>query len=139
MAYISQDDKKALAPQIKAVLKKYDMKGSIGINHYSSLVVNLAGGALGLIGDAQKHNDDHAAWRGQESHQIGDNYQVNTCYADEHAVDPTVATFFKELIAAMKGMSWYNNTDAQIDYFDIAYYLNVNVGKWNKPYVHYVV
>ena len=62
MAYISQDDKKALAPQIKAVLKKYGMKGSIGINHYSSLVVNLAGGALDLIGDAQKHNDDPVSY-----------------------------------------------------------------------------
>jgi hypothetical protein len=35
----------------------------------------------------------------------------------------------------MKGTIWYNNTNAQIDYFDTAYYIDINVGKWNKPYV----
>jgi len=32
MAYVSQNDKKALAPAIKDVLKKYKMKASISIN-----------------------------------------------------------------------------------------------------------
>ena len=41
MAYISQKEKKELAPNIKKVLKKYGMKGTIAIDHYSSLVVNL--------------------------------------------------------------------------------------------------
>ena len=35
----------------------------------------------------------------------------------------------------MKGTGWYNNTDIMTDYFDIAYYLDVNVGKWDKGYV----
>ena len=34
MAYISQDDKAKLAPGIKAVLKKYSMKGTIGIQSW---------------------------------------------------------------------------------------------------------
>ena len=34
----------------------------------------------------------------------------------------------------MKGTKWYNNTDAQIDYFDIAYYVYVNIGQWDKEY-----
>ena len=32
MAYVSQSLKKQLAPAIKAVLKKYKMKGSIAVN-----------------------------------------------------------------------------------------------------------
>ena len=23
----------------------------------------------------------------------------------------------------------------RVDYFDIAYYMDINIGKWNKPYV----
>lgn len=46
MAYISQDDKKKLAPAIKEVLKKYGLKGSISIRHYSSLVVTIASGPI---------------------------------------------------------------------------------------------
>ena len=41
MAYISQDTKKELAPAIKAVLKKYNMKGTIGIDHHTSLRVRV--------------------------------------------------------------------------------------------------
>ena len=33
MAYVSQEKKKQLAPAIKAVLKKYGMKGSIAVRH----------------------------------------------------------------------------------------------------------
>jgi len=39
------------------------------------------------------------------------------------------------LIKAMKGTDWFDESDSQTDYFHIAYYLNVNVGKWNKPYI----
>ena len=35
----------------------------------------------------------------------------------------------------MKGTTWYNNSDSMSDYFDIAYYLDVNIGKWDKGYV----
>ncbi len=38
------------------------------------------------------------------------------------------------IIPAMKGADWYDKSDAQIDYFDTAYYYDVNVGSWNKPY-----
>ena len=135
MAYISQEKKKELAPAIKAVLKKYGVKGTIGINHHSSLVVNIKEGVLDFIGDAQQHNDKVAAQRGQKSYPVGDHLQVNTFYADEWAVDETISKFYEELIGAMKGTTWYNKSDAMSDYFDIAYYLDVNVGKWDKGYV----
>jgi len=135
MAYISQEKKKELAPAIKAVLKKYGMKGTIGINHHSSLVVNLKEGVLDLLGDAQKHNDKVAEQRGQQSYPVGDYLQVNTYYADEWAIDEKISNFYEELIGAMKGTGWYNKSDAMSDYFDIAYYLDVNVGKWDKGYV----
>jgi hypothetical protein len=34
----------------------------------------------------------------------------------------------------MKSAGWYDNSDAQIDYFDTAYYYDVNIGNWKKPY-----
>ena len=42
--------------------------------------------------------------------------------------------FLNELLAAMKGTKWYDNSDAMTDYFDTAYYMDINLGKWNKPY-----
>ena len=29
---------------------------------------------------------------------------------------------------------WYDRVHAQVDYFDTAYYVDVNIGQWKKPY-----
>ena len=119
MAYISQQDKKDLAPAIKAVLKNYGMKGTIAINHYSSLVVNIQSGVLDFT--------DHF------SH--GDGYiQVNTYHIDSW-YSGTIKRFLQDLVKAMKGNKWYDKSDAMVEYFDTAYYIDINIGKWNKPYV----
>ena len=136
MAYISQEEKKELAPGIKAVLKKYGVKGTIAVRDYSSLVVNIKSGVLDLLGDAQKSNDEYAERSGQRTCTIDNYLQVNPYYADESAKDPKIGSFYGELLAAMKGTKWYNNSDAQIDYFDIAYYVDINVGKWDTGYVY---
>ena len=46
MAYMSQQKKAALAPAIKAVLKEFNMKGSIAVNNHSTLVVNIKSGDI---------------------------------------------------------------------------------------------
>jgi hypothetical protein len=112
MAYMNQEMKKKLAPGIKAVLKKYDMKGTIAVRDYMVLVVNIKQGKLDF--DA--------------------NENVNIYWLDQH-FEGEKREFLKELLAAMKGNEWYDNSDAMTDYFDTAYYMDINVGNWNKPYV----
>jgi hypothetical protein len=34
----------------------------------------------------------------------------------------------------MYGKDYYDRSDAMTDYFDTAYYTNINLGKWDKPY-----
>ena len=116
MAYVSQDDKAKLAPQIKKVLNKYGMKGSISIRHHSTLVVTLQSGAI------------------QFDHSHGDGYtQVNVYHIDSH-YEGHAKSFLLELLAAMKGPNYFNNDDAMTDYFHRSHYTDINIGKWNKPY-----
>lgn len=114
MAYISQKDKKELAPGIKAVLKKYGMKGSIAIKHHSSLVVNLQSGPIDFDMDGYT--------------------SVNVYHIDRHYTG-IAKDFLNELVKAMKGTKWFDKSDIMTDYFHTAYYIDINVGKWNKPYV----
>jgi hypothetical protein len=132
MAYVSQEMKKSLAPAIKSVLKKYGYKGSIAVDNHSSLVVNIKEGVADFIGMANAKNKEIAERRNGRYYPSEGYIQVNTYYPEHYG---EAQEFLEELIAAMKGTGWYNNTDAQIDYFDIAYYLDINVGKWDKPYV----
>jgi len=137
MAYMNQELKKQRAPQIKKVLKKYGLKGTIGVRNYSTLYVTIKEGALDFIGAAQKINNDYAEARGIKP-VIMDNYDtIHYPHAENYRKhDATIADFINELAAAMKGVGFYNNDDAMTDYFDRAFYIDINIGNWQKPYVY---
>jgi len=118
MAYMNQERKRQLAPAIKSVLQKYGVKGSIAVRDHMTLVVNLKSGKI----DFQKDHVD-----GQLHHQ------VNRYWFECH-YEGAARSFLKELLAAMRGDIWYDNSDAMIDYFDTAYYMDINIGQWNKEY-----
>ena len=134
MAYMNQETKKELAPGIKAVLKKYGMKGTIGVRHHSTLVVNIKSGKL----DIMQNHYDKVTERGTVN-QYGDNIRkleyldVNQ-YWIEDGYTGIVKDFIIELYDAMKGDKWFDKSDIQSDYFHTAYYMDVNIGSWNKPY-----
>ena len=116
MAYVSQKDKAQLAPQIKKVLNKYGMKGSISIRHHSTLVVTIQSGSIKF------------------DHSHGDGYtQVNVYHIESH-YKGKAQKFLTELLAAMKGPDWFDKSDTMTDYFHVKHYCDINIGRWNKPY-----
>lgn len=138
MAYFSQEDKAKVAPAIKAVLKKYGVKGSIGVRHHSSLVVNIKAGPLDFCGASKRIREAQAIRRGDrlDLSEIT-HIQVNRYHVEEwhrEAGEHKIADFFKELNEATLGAGWYDRSDSMTDYFDTAYYIDINVGQWNKPY-----
>lgn len=144
MAYMSQEMKKSLAPRIKSVLKKYGVKGTIGVDNYSTLRVRITKGQLDFVKDVNDYNEEYCRRRGLplDQYRTNDGYiQVNEYYAAEHATTPELKSFYEELIDAMNGYyegsenSNYNNSDIMTDYFDVGWYISIRIGNWNKPYV----
>lgn len=123
MAYVSQEMKKELAPQIKAVLKKYGMKGSLAVRHHSSLVCNIKSGKLDILGalGASEYERDYV--------------QVNPYWIEENYDNPQVVAFLTELKAAMEGPNFFDHSDPMTDYFHRSHYIDINVGQFDKPYV----
>ena len=119
MAYVSQADKKRLAPAIKAVLKKYDMKGTIAVRNHRTLVVKLRSGRI-----------DFAPYMHEHDQYI----DVNVYWIDTH-YNGVARDFLNELLDAMKGDEYFNDDDAMTDYFHRSHYTDIEVGAWNKPYV----
>ena len=119
MAYVSQADKKRLAPGIKAVLAKYDMKGTIAVRNHRTLVVKLRSGRI-----------DFAPYM----HARDTHIDVNVYWIDSH-YSGVSRDFLNELLAAMKGDQYFNDDDAMTDYFSRSHYTDIEVGAWNKPYV----
>ena len=118
MAYVSQADKKRLAPAIKAVLKKYDMKGSIAVRNHRTLVVKLRSGRIDFA-PYMRDNDQYI--------------DVNVYWIDTH-YNGVARDFLNELLDAMKGSEYFNDDDAMTDYFSRSHYTDIEVGAWNKPY-----
>ena len=119
MAYVSQEMKRELAPAIKAILKKYGIKGSLAVRHHSTLVLNIKSGKIDFAKDSTSDNYK---------------YQVNTYWTDSHYTGKA-KKFFAEVIAAMKGPKFFDHSDAMTDYFHCSHYIDINLGNWNKPYI----
>ena len=137
MAYVSQDRKQSLAPAIKAVLKKYGVKGTLGVRHHSTLVLNIKSGPIDFIENFIKTDADSNIGRKMSQDQIdylrkNQSMDVNPYWYKEHFSGKAKA-FLSELLPLMN-VGNHDNSDAQTDYFDVGWYVDVNIGKWNKPY-----
>ncbi len=138
MAYVSQDRKKALAPAIKAVLKKYGVKGTLAVRNHSTLVLNIKSGSIDFIENFIQTDIDGPSGRKMSQDQIdyirkNRALDVNPYWYKEHFSGKAKA-FLSELLPAMNKGN-HDNSDVQTDYFDVGWYVDVNIGNWNKPYI----
>ena len=133
MAYMSQEKKASLAPGIKAVLKKYGMKGTIGVRNHSTLVCNVSEGPLDVIGNmyeiAMTRPESFYAHYGAPKPL---NIEVNPYWISENYSGKVLA-FVQELKDAMD-VGNHDRSDIQSDYFDVGWYVCISIGKWDKPY-----
>ena len=136
--YMSQERKQSLTPAIKAVLKKYGVKASIAVRNHSTLVVNIKSGSIDFIENFIQTDASVLHGRKMAQEQIdyirkNKSLDVNPYWYKEHFSGKAKA-FLMELLPAMNAGN-HNNSDIQSDYFDVGWYVDVNIGKWNKPYI----
>lgn len=124
MAYMNQEKKAKLAPAIKAICKKHGIKASLAVHNYSTLVLNIKAGKIDFLGNYARDF--------KEANPQRTNIQVNTYWYRDHFSGEALA-FLSELIPAMNQGN-HDRSDIQTDYFDVGWYIDVNVGRWDKPY-----
>jgi hypothetical protein len=122
MAYYSQERKQEAAPKVKAILKKYGIKGSLAVNNHSTVVLNIKSGNLDFI-----KNFNEAGGVSIK------NISVNPYHFQTHFTGECLK-FLAEVFAALSEGN-HNNSDIQTDYFDVGWYIDVNIGQWDKPYI----
>jgi len=133
MAYVSQELKSKLSPAIKVVCKKYGIKASIAVRHHSTLCLNVKSGAIDFIGNSNRvcGADFYQVARGFKPNTTGYD-QVNPYHFQNH-YDGDAKAFLTEVLAVMNDGNW-DKSDIQSDYFNVGWYVDVNIGSWNKPY-----
>jgi hypothetical protein len=135
MAYMNQTKKQTIAAKVKPILAKYGMKGSLSVRNHSTIVLKLTSGPIDFIGDLTTQRQFGYVSYELNKDEMRKRYElsINPYWYHEHYTGAALA-FLSEIIPAMKGADWYDRSDIQTDYFDTAYYYDVNVGSWNKPY-----
>ena len=121
MAYMNQEKKKRLATKIKEILKRHGVKGTLSVSIYSTLNLNITEGPIEFT---------FTNSRGEVIRNSVNEYWYHESYAD----NPKALAFLSEVIPAMNEGN-HDNSDIMTDYFDVGWYVSVNLGRWDKPYV----
>ena len=135
MAYMNQERKAKITKMLKPILAKYKVKGSLSVRNHSTIVLTLKSGVIDFIGNSNRvcGNDFYQVQRGFKPTTSGYD-QVNPYWFQDH-YDGDAKAFLTEAFKALKSADWYDESNAMIDYLNIAYYVDINIGKWNSPYV----
>ena len=123
MAYIGAQDVKAIRDELKATFPKFKFgvrKGYSG----SSVDVTIKQGPVDFADVFKAERSAYA--------QINE-YHLHF-YGKHEAFFEQVINIIKTAPANAGGRAWFDKSDAQTDYFSIAYYIHLNVGDWNAPY-----
>ena len=139
MAHVSQEMKKQLAPKIKEICKRYRIRATLSVHNHSSLELNVKSGDIDFINnyiDASNHKgyghkiDTEQAEYLRRTQRIN----VNTYRFHEHFAGQALK-FLQEVIPALKGPDYFDESDSQTDYFHCSHYIGVNIGGFEKPYI----
>ena len=133
MAYISAEDVNHIRVALKKEFPQY--KFSVTRDHHLGVNINFMKGPRfaeckyfdRYSGEMKKDNlDGH--------HQIN-HFHLESFYGKENAeILGKVSEIAHTAPGLAGGKKYYNNNDIQSDYFDVAYYVSISVGKWNKEY-----
>lgn len=135
MAYMNQERKAKIAANLKPILKKYGVKGSLRVRNHMAIVLTLKSGKIDFISNSNRvcGNDFYQVSRGFKPN-TGGYCDVNQFHFQNH-YDGDAKEFLTEAFAALKSADYYDRSDAMTDYFDTAYYMDINIGTWQKPYM----
>jgi hypothetical protein len=132
MAYMNQEKKKKIAKLLKDNLKGRDIKYSLAVDHHSSIVLNIRSGGVDFIGNYNKTKSESSSYTAKHEQPVSDYLSVNNYYVNEYFTGE--AKEILEIANECLNLNNYNNSDAMTDYFDVGHYVDINIGKWNKPY-----
>ncbi len=132
MAYMSQAKKKELAPAIKALCKEFNVKSTISVRNHSTLEINIKSGELDFLSQYNAFHKDRNEREFGKDWSAADNISISR--VDDRMYSGKELEFLSRLIMCANANN-HDNSDIMTDYFDVGWYVSINVGQWDKPYI----
>ncbi len=135
MAYMSQKKKKEIATLLKkefGTAKQRGFKYTLAVLNRSTIVMNISAGYVDFIGNYMENATGMELENLKENNTIVDYISVNTPWINDRYTGQVRDILTRALKCLNTGN--HDNSDIQTDYFDVGWYIDINIGKWNKPY-----
>jgi hypothetical protein len=134
MAHMNQEKKAVIAAKIKPILAKYGVKGSLSVRNHSTIVLTLKSGKIDFIENLNRVCSSSHYQTSNGFRPVTNGYvDVNPYWYQDH-FDGVAKKFLTEVLAALN-LGNHDRSDVQTDYFDVGWYVDLDVGRWNKPYI----
>ena len=132
MAYISTDDVKKIRVALKNEMPQY--KFSVVRDWHGSVTISMMKGPAFA---EFEYFDRYAGEYKKGTLGQNDGYdQINTYHTGDFYGKENAKIFDKivQIAKTAPTKKWYDDSDAMTDYFDTAFYIHLNVGKFGKDY-----
>lgn len=129
MAYMNQDKKRVIKAAIDKIAKPLGIKYSLRVRNHSAIVCTITAAPIDFIGNFKAVTGDKFKINGAPL----DHMPVNPYWYQEH-FSGKPREVIGQLVDALKAAGYYDNSNAMIDYFETAYYFDLNIGDYNRPF-----
>lgn len=129
MAYMSQENKAKIAVALKEAIPA-DWKWSLAVRDHSTICLTISRAPVDLIANYANHGMDEA--RRAAAVRKG-HVDVNQYWWKDH-FSPELVDVFTLIFGALN-LGNHDRSDSMTDYFDVGHYVNVSIGRWDKPFV----
>jgi len=125
MAFVDQAKKSRIAAELKKVMPQ-GWKYSLAVHHHSTIVCTISAAPFELI----------KACKGSEyfNPETATHCTINPYRNVSQVEDECVADVLRLVLDALNTDN-YDRSDSQTDYFDCGHYVDLQIGRWNKPFV----
>lgn len=131
MAYITKEEVKNIREKLKTEFPTY--KFSVTKGDSSSVYISLMVSDLNLAEDLikgylDKEREDEELKRIEKGHLSINHHGLTNVWSGK-----TLEVLEKTLTIA-KSQNWYDKSDSMTDCFNVAYYIEINIGKYDRPH-----
>jgi hypothetical protein len=128
MAYMSQERKAKTAAAALKTIVPAGWKWSLAVHNHSTIILTIQSAPVDLIAEVNRvGSSGHRGW------QASGHCHINECALDAY-VDGELLETFKEISAALNDGN-HDRSDIQTDYFDVGWYTEIQLGRWNRPFI----
>ena len=125
MAHMNQNKKAVIAAELKKIVPA-GWKYSLSVSNHMTIVMTIKQAPVDLIralGANQYFNPETEK-----------SASVNVYHYDRQIVNEEVRAVISKIIEALNISNW-NRSDWMSDYHDVGHYVELNFGRWDKPFV----